>query len=58
MNNIALDPKYKGVIKKMRKELDQWMESQGDKGIQTDKDALYRLLPGIRKKYENNPIFQ
>ncbi len=58
MNNLASDPKYRGVIKSMRKELDQWMESQGDKGAQTDKDALYRLLPGMRRKYEKNPIFQ
>ncbi len=58
MTNLATNPDYKDVIEDMRKELDTWMTSQGDKGVQTDKDALYRLLPGMRKRYVNNPAFK
>lgn len=36
MNNLASDPKYVDEIASLRKQLDRWMESQGDKGIETE----------------------
>jgi len=34
LKNLADDPAYVGVIKKMRAELDKWMKSQGDTGVE------------------------
>jgi len=36
MNNIAGDPKNQSVIAELRTELDTWMESQGDLGVETE----------------------
>ncbi len=36
MNNLADDPQYAETIGSLRKELESWMDSQGDKGIQTE----------------------
>jgi len=33
LNNLADDPKYAGEIEKMRSDLEAWMKSQGDEGI-------------------------
>ncbi len=58
MNNIASQAKYKSVIKEMRNDLEKWMIEQGDKGIESEIEALYRLVPGVRKKYENNNFYK
>ena len=44
LNNLAEDPKYRRVLRRMRKQLNAWMESQGDKGIQTEKESINRLV--------------
>ena len=36
MNNLADKPEYRNRIKKMKKELEKWMEQQGDKGAAMD----------------------
>ncbi len=36
LNNLIDDPKYAGIIREMRSELEAWMKSQGDTGIDTD----------------------
>ncbi len=36
MNNLADQAKYASTIAGLRKELDAWMESQGDKGVETE----------------------
>lgn len=38
LNNIAGDPRHKGRIALMRKELQKWMDQQGDKGAAMDVD--------------------
>jgi N-sulfoglucosamine sulfohydrolase len=37
--NLAADPKYAGVKKKLSAALDAWMKAQGDKGQQTEIEA-------------------
>ena len=39
INDIAGEAKYAAIIKEMRTELEAWMKSQGDTGIDTDKLA-------------------
>ena len=36
MNNLADKPEYQSRIRKMKKELEKWMEQQGDKGAAMD----------------------
>ncbi len=36
MNNLADQAKYSSTIAELRKELDAWMDSQGDKGVETE----------------------
>jgi uncharacterized sulfatase len=49
MNNLAENPEYKATIRKLKGKLQQWMDSQGDKGIQTELDAIYRHRNAIGK---------
>jgi len=50
MNNLAADPKYADVVKRLKKELDAWMQSQGDLGIETEMDAKNHQGGGRRAK--------
>ncbi|HSI63005.1 MAG TPA: sulfatase [Candidatus Saccharimonadia bacterium] len=36
LNNLAKDPSAKDALHELRAELDQWMEEQGDKGLETE----------------------
>lgn len=40
MNNLIDDAKYASEVKKLRRQLLQWMESQGDRGQETEMKAL------------------
>lgn len=40
MNNLAEHPQYAEIVTRLKAELDRWMESQGDKGIETEEDAI------------------
>ncbi len=42
--NLADDPQYAGEKARMRAKLLQWMESQGDKGRQTEMEALEHMV--------------
>lgn len=60
MNNLAKDLTKKPTLVRLKRELAKWMEDQGDKGIQTEQDAImrqrrYRGLTREEalKKYEN-----
>nr|WP_320022329.1 sulfatase [uncultured Draconibacterium sp.] len=44
MNNIASNPKYADIKKELRDKLYQWMDQQGDKGQQTEMEALEHVL--------------
>lgn len=42
MNNLADDPAYSRLKKKLGKKLHLWMEQQGDRGIDTELKAIER----------------
>ncbi len=43
LNNQADNPNYREIKKRLKKELDRWMEQQGDKGAETERNALERM---------------
>ncbi len=50
MNNLANDPELETVKKKLRQQLDRWMEQQGDKGMATEVIAKTRQNAGRQQK--------
>jgi uncharacterized sulfatase len=40
MQNLADDPQYTNVVKSLKAKLDEWMSAQGDRGMETELDAL------------------
>ncbi len=46
MNNIADDPKYSAIKKELRRRLLKWMKQQGDRGQQTEMEALDHQVKG------------
>jgi uncharacterized sulfatase len=48
MKNLASDPEYAQVVERLKEELDDWMSSQGDLGIETELDAILH-----QGKYKN-----
>lgn len=42
MNNLAHDPEHSKVVKRLKAGLDEWMTAQGDEGVQTELDAIFR----------------
>ncbi len=44
MNNLASNPKYTSIKNEMKDKLEKWMEQQGDKGQQTEMEALEHKL--------------
>lgn len=51
MTNIAYDPTYAKVVKKMDKILKKWMKSCGDKGQETEMEA-FKHMPSRLKDYK------
>jgi len=49
MNNLAENPEHKGTIASLKQTLQQWMDSQGDKGMETERDAIYHHRNAIGK---------
>ena len=43
MTNLADDPDYKDVIKRLQGKLQDWMTAQGDQGVPTEHNAILRL---------------
>ncbi len=50
MNDLAGDPKYASHIAALRAELDRWMESQGDRGVETELVANQHKKGGGKKQ--------
>ena len=50
--NLADDPKYANVKSELRKHLLEWMEAMGDKGQQTELEALEHQGGKKRKRFE------
>ncbi len=46
INNLAQNPEYAGTVFRLKKQLDAWMASQGDKGQETELAAFERMLSG------------
>ncbi len=42
LHNVADDPAYDSVRQSLKKKLDHWMDQQGDKGAETEMNALER----------------
>ena len=53
MNNLASNPEYAKIVKRLSVKLDEWMESQGDEGIATEMRAKERQGKGIKKSGNN-----
>ena len=49
LNNLAGQSEYAGTIASLRKELDSWMESQGDQGVATELAANHHKKPVGKK---------
>ncbi|MFK8111385.1 MAG: sulfatase atsG, partial [Rubripirellula sp.] len=47
-NDLATDPGHAKVVERLKGELNEWMERQGDRGLETELDALQR-----QGKYKN-----
>ncbi|MFC1794905.1 sulfatase atsG, partial [Planctomycetota bacterium] len=54
-NNLADEPKYATVKVRMRRRLDNWMKAMGDKGQQTELEAIERQNRNRNKKSKNSP---
>ena len=48
--NLADDPKLKAVKEKLRTKLKAWMQSQGDKGQETEMDAKNHQTQAVLRK--------
>jgi uncharacterized sulfatase len=48
MTNLANDPQHAKVLARLKGKLQEWMTSQGDRGVETELDALLHL-----GKYKN-----
>ena len=44
--NLADNPKYKSIKKRLSKQLDKWMKSQGDRGAETEMEAFEHQMEG------------
>ena len=42
LTNLAADSRYISVKQQLRRKLDQWMEQQGDQGLETEMNAASR----------------
>ena len=54
MHNLADDPAYQEKKAELRGALAAWMQIQGDKGQETEMNALPRLASNMNKNNENN----
>ncbi len=49
MTNLAGDPQYDKVVADLRNRLEGWMDSQGDKGMETELKAFERMTSGNKE---------
>lgn len=53
-NNLAENPEYNKIMKSLSLELDDWMQSQGDKGRQTELEAMDHVAQWLKQKLNKN----
>ncbi len=49
-NNLAGDPQYKETVEKLHAKLLSWMQSCGDKGQETEMEALHHMPKWVKKQ--------
>ncbi len=49
LNNLASDPEQKQTVNELKAKMQAWMDQQGDKGIETDKNKINRFMRWRRK---------
>lgn len=55
-SNLADDAQHADAIAKLRRQLQDWMESQGDRGLETELEAYKRMThgnPAVKKFHES-----
>jgi arylsulfatase A-like enzyme len=52
LHNLAGDPRYAGVQRDLSARLDAWMAEQGDRGIETEREALEHIDPALQRELE------
>ncbi len=50
MNNLAADSQYAPVIERLKTQLQAWMKSQGDLGIETEREALEHQASALKRQ--------
>lgn len=51
MDNLIDDPEYTHHINRLKVKLGMWMAQQGDKGRETEMDALERMPPNVVRRF-------
>jgi hypothetical protein len=54
LKNVAEVPENKEVLERLKTELEKWMQQQGDKGDETERNAFQRQNSGRQETTENN----
>jgi len=54
MNNLASHTEFQKEKEKLRKELLKWMEDCGDKGQETEMEALFHQSKNTRERWLKN----
>ena len=49
VKNLAGDPRHEEVVRRLQGKLREWMAAQGDRGLQTEVDAIFRLRKNAGK---------
>lgn len=49
MENLAENPEYMETIRRLKQMLQQWMDAQGDRGLETEREAIYHHRNAIGK---------
>lgn len=52
MHNLADDPNHSDHLERLHQQLQAWMKSQGDQGVQTELDAIFHQAKNARKPRE------
>ena len=50
--NLINNPELKPIKDNLYHQLSQWMEAQGDRGAETEKEAIEHLAPYKRKQFK------
>lgn len=58
INNLADLPEHQNLLKKMREELDKWMEETGDLGNTPEEVLMKRFWPGGKQPVTADPVIK